>query len=199
MIDDSHVWKNRLRRGRAVLRHKLRDATRDSARTEAALVEIEAFAFLTGYIVRKLIEANKLSDELEAAIMNVVTYPARPGYPLDFLSAHKIDRGYDLTAPRQKAMGVKNLCNLLVHSFVFMPAADERGTGWTGFFLNSDHTKNKELSFIAREDFELLVDEVLKDDIVTLHVDRIRNRVRKSRVGEGEAPPRISLNASLAD
>jgi hypothetical protein len=196
MIDDSHAWKNRLRSGRAILRRKLRDATRHPARAEAAFVEVEAFAFLTGYIVRKLIEAKKLSDELEAAVMNVVSYPARPEYPLDFLSAHKIDRGYDLTAPSQKAVGLRGLCNLLVHSFVFMPAADEGGTGWTGFFLNSDRTKDKELVFIAREDFDLLVDEVVRDDVVTMHVDRIRNRVKKSRVGVGQAVPRISLNAN---
>src|SRR6266516_624585 len=101
MIDDSHVWKDRVRRGRTTLRRKLRDATRDPAKAEAAFVEVEAFAFLTGYIVRKLIEAKKLSDELETANMNVITYPARSEYPLDFLSAHKIDSGYDLAPPRQ--------------------------------------------------------------------------------------------------
>jgi SOS response regulatory protein OraA/RecX len=78
MIDDSYVWKNRLRTGRAILRRKLRRAKVDPARVDAAFVEIEAFAFLTGYIIRKLLEAKKLSDELEAAIMNVVTYPAAP-------------------------------------------------------------------------------------------------------------------------
>lgn len=199
MIDDSYVWKNRLRTGRAILRRKLRRAKVDPARVDAAFVEIEAFAFLTGYIIRKLLEAKKLSDELEAAIMNVVTYPARPEYPLDVLSAHKIERGYDLTAPSEKAVGLRDLCNLLVHSFVFMPASDESGTGWTGFFLNSDRTKNRELMFIRREDFDLLVDEVVRDDVVTMHIDRLRSRVKKSRVGEGDAVPAISLNADLND
>lgn len=194
MIDDSHVWKNRLRRTRATLRRRLRDASRDPVRAEVAFVEVEVFAFLTGYIVRKLIEAKRLSDELETAVMNVVTYPARPEYPLDLLSAYKIDRGYDLTAPMQKTIGLRSLCNLLVHSFVFVPAADESGSEWTGFFVNSDHTKNKELVFISREDFDLLVDEVLRDEVVTMEIDRIRNLVKKSRVRNGDAPARISLN-----
>jgi hypothetical protein len=193
MIDDSQVWKDRIRRGRATLRRKLRDAPRDPARAEAAFVEVEPFAFLTGYIVRKLIEAKKLSDELEGAVMNVVAYPARPDYPLDFLSAHEIDRGYDLTAPMPKAIGLRTLCNLLVHSFVFMPATTESGNEWAGFFLNSDHSK-RELVFVARDDFDVLVDEVVEDDIVMMHIDRIQNRVKKSRVGDGGPAPRISLN-----
>jgi hypothetical protein len=89
MIDDSQVWKSRLRRARTTLTRKLRAATRDSKLAEDAFVEVEAFAFLAGYIVRKLIEAKKLSDELESAAMKVVAYPARADYTHDFLSAHK--------------------------------------------------------------------------------------------------------------
>ncbi len=198
MIDDSQVWKNRLRRARTNLRRKLQAAARDSARAEDAFVEVEAFAFLTGYIVRKLIEANKLSDELESAVMKAVAYPARPDYPLDFLSAHKIDRGYDLADPKQREIALRSICNLLVHSFVFMPSTDESGTAWTGFFLNSDRSKNKELVFITREDFDLLVDEVLRDDVVEMHVDRLRGRVTKSRFVRADARSTISLNADSA-
>jgi hypothetical protein len=76
-----------------------------------------------------------------------------------------------------------------------MPATDETGTPWTGFFLNSDRTKNKELMFIAREDFDLLIDEVLTDNIVEMEVDRIRGHVRKSRFERRESKSPISLNA----
>jgi hypothetical protein len=124
-----------------------------------------------------------------------VTFPAQPGYPLDFLNAHKIDRGYDLSAGRDTTIGLKSLCNLLVHSFVFIPATDDRSTGWTGFFLNSDRTRNKELLFIASEDFDVLVDEVIRDDVSTMHVDRIGNSITKSRAVEGEPAVPISLNA----
>jgi hypothetical protein len=196
MIDDSYVWKDRLRRGRATLRRKLREAINDPERAEAAFVEVEAFAFLTGYIVRKLIEARKLSDELEEALLSVTTFPAQPGYRLDFLNAHKIDRGYDLRAGSVATIGLKSFCNLLVHSFVFMPATDDRSAEWTGFFLNSDRTRNKELLFVAREDFDVLVDEVIRDYVSSMHVDRIRNTVTKSRGLDGEPAVRISLNAS---
>jgi hypothetical protein len=95
--------------------------------------------------------------------------------------------------------GLRTICNLLVHSFVFMPASDESGTEWIGFYLNSDRTRRKELLFIAKEDFDVLVDEVIKDGVATLHFDRIRDRVTKSRVGEGDVVPRISLNAAVKD
>jgi len=49
MIDDSYVWKDRLRRGRATLRRKMREAQQDPARAPAAFVEVEAFAFLAAY------------------------------------------------------------------------------------------------------------------------------------------------------
>jgi hypothetical protein len=196
MIDDSYAWKDRLRRGRAVVRRKLRAAAEDPARLEVALIEVEAFVFLTGYIVRKMSEAQKLSDELESATMSVVAYPARPTYPLDFLSAHHIDRGYDLEAPGARSLTLRTLCNLLIHSFVFMTVTDEIGTDWNGFFVNSDRTKGRELLYVARDDFDLLVDEVISDDVVTMRVDRILNRVTKSRVLDGHPVPQISFNAS---
>jgi len=136
-------------------------------------------------IIRKLSEAKKLSDELEAAVISVIAYPAWSDYRLDFLSAHHVEKGYDLASPRKKSLGPKRLCNLLVHSFVFVPTSDEQGTTCTGFFLNSDRTKTKEVLFITWEDFDLLVDEVVGDHIVTMSVDRIRDRVTKSRVADG--------------
>ena len=127
--------------------------------------------------------------------MKVVACPARADYPLDVLSAHKIDRWYDLADPRQREIELRSICNLLVHSFVFIPATDESGTSWTGFFLNSDHTKDKVLLFITREDFDLFVDEILKDDVIEMHADRIGGHVTKSRFAQGEARSTISLNA----
>src|SRR4051812_7333069 len=118
MIEDSYVWKDRLRRSRAILRRKMREADSDPQRAEAAFVELEVFVFLTGYIVRKLIEAVKLSDELEATRLPVMVYSARPSYPLDFMNADKVDRGYDLASGKKETLGLRDVCNLLIHSFV---------------------------------------------------------------------------------
>lgn len=99
-----------------------------------------------------------------------------------------------LGAPGGTQLQVESLCSLLVHNFVFMPATDDCGTGWMGFFLNSDRTRNRELLLIASEDFDLLVDEVIRDHVSTMHVDRIRSGITKSRAVEGEAAVPISLN-----
>jgi len=198
MIDDSYDWKDRVRRARGSLRRKLRRAKVDPGAQDAAFVEVEAFVFLTAYIIRKLVEARKLSDELEKATMSVTSYPANADYRLDFLNAHRIDRGYDFNVGSVKTIALGDLCNLIIHSFVFIPATNEEAVEWTGFFVNSDWTKSRELLFVEQEDFNLLVDEVIGDDIVTMHVNRIDNTVQKSRFPEGRSSGPVSLNARQA-
>jgi hypothetical protein len=187
VIDDSNVWKDRLRRERTALKRSLRRSLHDPDQVESALAAIEVFAFLVGYIVRKLIESKKLSDELEGATMEVVAHKRRePDSKLDFLNAHHVERAYDLSAAHKKNLGLRQLCNLLVHSFVFMPAIDQKEV-CAGFYVNSDQTKERELVFVDWADFDLLVSEVVQDDVVAMSVDRVAGRVTRSRV-EGDAP-----------
>jgi hypothetical protein len=49
----------------------LRRAAADPQWIGDAFVAVEVFAFLTGYITRKLLDSQKMSDELEAAVMEV--------------------------------------------------------------------------------------------------------------------------------
>jgi hypothetical protein len=195
VIDDSYVWKDRLRRERAAFRRKQQRALNDPDRVEEAFVAIEVFAFLTGYITRKLIEAKKLSDELEGAAMRVVTYPATD-YKLDFMNAHHVDRGYDFSQPGTETLKLSQLRNMLIHSFVFTPMTDEAGTNCAGFFINTDRTKDAKVILVSLPDFDLLVDEVVHDGIVHMTFDRLAERVTKSRVGRNDPKPRVALNVS---
>jgi hypothetical protein len=197
VIDDSYVWKDRLRRERATVRRKLRQSRVDADCLEQALVAVEVFAFLTGYITRKLFEAKKMSDELESAAMEVVMYPRRNlAYKLDLLNANHLDRAYDFGAPETKTLGVQQLCNMLIHSFVLTPVTDEARRSCEGFLVNSDRTKDEELVFVAWADFDVLVDEVIGDHVVEMRIDRIENQITKSRVPEGYPKPRIALNVA---
>ena len=195
VIDDSYVWKDRLRRERASLKAKMRRAQTNEDLLETAFVGVEVFVFLVGYVTRKLIEAKKISDELEAASMGVDSFPRQePDYKLDYLNAHHIDRAYNLQQPQKKRLRVGQLCNLIIHSFVFMPSTDDDGKTCVGFFVNSDRTKETELLFIDWDDFNVLVDEVISDDIVSSQFDRRADSLTKSRVGPGDPQPVIRLN-----
>lgn len=187
MIDDSWVWKEKLVRDRGGLKRRLRAAAEDEDALEKALVSLESFVFLTGYILRKLAEARKLSDQLERSVMRVTAYPrTHSSYPLDFMNAHRIDRAYDFNSGRQKTLAFRDICNVLVHSFVFMATTDEDGRTATGFLVNSDRLKNVELYFVDLDDFFSLVSQVASDDIVYLHNDRVTGKVVKLRAMPGD-------------
>ena len=56
----------------------------------------------------------------------------------------------------------------------------------------------QEVIYVKRDDFDLLVDEVIRDRIVTMHFDRRDNRVEKSRFPAGQAVAPVSLNVDRA-
>jgi hypothetical protein len=55
------------------------------------------------------------------------------------------DRHYDFTAATSVSLRLRELCSVLVHSFVFMPEMEEDGRTLSGLLFNSDGTKDSVL------------------------------------------------------
>lgn len=187
MIDDSWEWKDELRRDLRSLRRKLSRARLSEQASEEAIVAVEKFALVAAYIIRKLKEAGKLSDELEAeATLPVQAFPrADTSYPVDLMSRHNIDRAYDLRFASHRKLSLDAACNRLIHSFVFTVALEAETP--CGFLFNSDRMKEREVYLVTLDDFLSLVRSVLADDVVSSEFSRITGVHRKSR---GELPTR---------
>ena len=186
MIFESHIWKSELARDlrtvrRYIQRAKSLDRKSNSDDAEAvferAALAIEKFAFTSAFIIRKLSESMKLSDELEATPLPVQVFARiRPNDPMDFLNRHKIKKYYNMKIPRRMFIAPVKLCNALIHSFVFEVALDS-------ILFNSDWTKNRELLQVELKDFFSFIQSVISDDIVAMKVVRggVAPQVLKSR------------------
>lgn len=151
---------------------------------EMALLEVERVVFWSAFSIRKLIEARKLSDEFEAQTVPVLRFPRRePAQLQDQLNAHHIDRHYDLDNSDPTFLTPIELCNQLIHSFVFVPCTDKASRQMTGILFNSDRSRDTSLFHVTWSDFEAIVISAAEDDVVYAAFDRRSNSWVKSRHG----------------
>ena len=184
MIWESNVWKMELKRDITSLKRRLQHAATPSTRgiSDQVLAKIEKFSFTSAFIVRKLMEAKKLSDELEGSVLPVQSFPRiNAGEQIDFMNWYHLDRFYDFANPNAQQVSARDLCNLLVHSMVFSVASEEDERHVTGFLFNSDWSKDTALMEIKLETYFEFIEGVIRDDVVHMSCDRRTGALIKSR------------------
>lgn len=147
MIYESGPWKDRLLRDAKCLRELMR-ATRSPLRRTFA---IEQVLFLSAFSMRKLWEAHKLSTSWGQRSILCRQYKLKAAVPTIF-SRHDIDKLYDLDAPVKGTIKAPELCNLLVHSFIFAPHFKRSGA-LAGVFFASDRSRRNQLIRIGARDY----------------------------------------------
>lgn len=156
MIWESGPWKDLL----------LNDATlleRWSARasvTERRSMLIERKVFLAAYTIRKLYESQKLSTSFRSRSIRCRTYPAIS----DRITRHSVglDDLYDLYRPEERVIAVRDLIDLIIHSFVFSEFLREDLTV-RGFLVTSDKKRYDRLWFVEMKAFIGLMRQVGSD------------------------------------
>ena len=169
MIWNSGPWKDELERIGTDL-----DRRRAQRRwTDRSLAIVERSVMVGFYMVRKLMEARKLSDNYAASRLRLRCHP-RSGPIPDPLNWHQLDRFYDLevTSPAERDVGF--VCNQVVHSFVFVVSADRRGL--EGFFVASDRARSGQLYFMSAESAVSVLLGAARDDASSWQGVRGRNR-----------------------
>jgi hypothetical protein len=142
MIWESSYWKEPLLDAATWLRRvRFRENT-----SEKTLVRIEKEIFLGFYSVRKLLETIKVSDATKKQQYELTWHQNIK--PVDWLNNHKINDLYDLQASSQESCDIGFICNLFIHSYVFVIAGEDK---LDGIYVASDRTKNKKLYFISIE------------------------------------------------
>lgn len=145
MIWESHYWKDEL----------LAIATRLNRRRwasagELTIVRIEQDIMIGFYIVRKLIEAKKITNELAGRSIDIVGHPCiRP--PVTLMNWHKIDELYNLKTSQRERIKLLQLANMIIHSYVFITDTDDRG-GLSGIYVNSDYSRNRKIYYLPIKD-----------------------------------------------
>ena len=157
MIYDSVWWK------RDLLSIKKGYGSRSKNRrwTDKRLATLEKDIFIGFYIIRKLIEAKKLSDDVENFSIQVKSYPLLPGKSVDRRSKRRWDTLFDLTSPASKNVKLAFVCNQVIHSYIYTPIF-ESGMP-VSFVFCSDWERNRNLFEMNFDVFLSTLEKVGKD------------------------------------
>jgi hypothetical protein len=167
MIWDSEPWKRELARLAARLRRHAKQGWTEDTSTFV----LERDLFYAAYVVRKLMEACKLSDEVEALHTSAVEHEPTTRGP-DLMNWHHFDRMFDLSKGAQRSIGWKEFCNQFIHSFIFSPVVDDNTFAIVGVFVASEFQKKRSLLYFELADVISLFRTLSRDDIATFQYER---------------------------
>ncbi len=158
MIDDSNHWKVHLHCEIASLKSILHEDETESEHYDA----IEMYAFTTAFIIRKLADSKRLSIEATYADISVSKFPRRR-YDLTDEDLAPMSKLYNFGKGRKCRVGLRDLCNELIHSHDFMVTTNEAGRQWTIWFASDSH-RNERCIAISLTRFVRLTAFVVSDD-----------------------------------
>lgn len=174
MILESWVWKKELKK-------ELRKFTKlinsdknvyikndyDDEEYDLFNLKVKKFFFTSFFIIRKLLEAKKLSNSICKFNLHCFAYPKIPRPPilLDYYGhACDIYRNYDINNPKNVTLSIKDLCNIFVHSYIFSPCIEESSFNY--ILINSTKTKNKYCYLINIDILFRLIQSITNDNVV---------------------------------
>lgn len=139
MIYESHYWKESLLKSANWLSNlRLSENSREST-----YVKLEKELMLGFYSVRKLIETIKISDSTKSLKFDIHWYKNKK--VVNWLNHLYIHENYDLNKSNYEQRNIEFICNLFVHSFVFVVS----GAGkLDGVYVATDRQKNKKVYFV---------------------------------------------------
>ncbi len=139
--------------------------------SDTSCATVEQDIFISAYGIRKLIDAGKISDEVESSSLRASTHQPS-GRAVDIMNWNKIDKLYDLSSNGETNTSLREFCNQVIHSFVFLLCFDEKNGGLSGLFVASDREKERRLLYFNIDLVIEAIARVAEDDIVTAHLAR---------------------------
>ncbi len=131
------------------------------------MAKLEREVFYAAYAVRKLLDAFKISDEIEGLSLTGLEYE-RQNRMIDLGNRDRIDELFDLSCSTECKVALREFCNQVIHSFTFVPARQDETNGLAGFFLASDRQKDKSLLYVDIDEVIAALLKVANDDIVRM-------------------------------
>lgn len=165
MILESFTWKKDLRRRKNLLIN-YNTIEKSEGNYESAYTVIEKAIFYSAFIIRKLIDCGgKLSDEAEN--YSIKAYAINPLKPVDLLHRWPEEDSHDWENEKELTVAGKNVCNWLIHSYIFFLVHNENGIV-DSFSVTSDYDRNKILYRIPLNEWIAYMEYVASDDIASL-------------------------------
>lgn len=159
MIWESGPWKEELLRLARTLERR-RFQKRWSPASQACL---EREVFIGFFTVRKLMEAHKLTDAVAEQQVPLTKYRFVPDARVTLRNWHKVDELVLQESATPSRLPLRELCNQLIHSYVFVEVVAE-SNGLDGFFFCSDWSRGKCLYYASVRDVIQVFTSVGLDD-----------------------------------
>ena len=175
MIWESRPWREELCRVADRLNEWRRVVDWDD---ELVAFEIERDVMVSAYAIRKLLEARKLSDSAAESKFRVEAFPLIDRIP-DHMNWHRLDEFYNFERSSSEDLTLEQLCNQLIHSFIFVRIGDADGDdetgyegGLAGFFVASDRARSSRLYRISIDSLVSLLQSVGTEEVVATKMIR---------------------------
>lgn len=170
MIWNSVPWKNHLSKtAKQISRWQAQKRW-----TEASLFRVEKEVFFGFYAIRKLLESKtKISFEARDTQTSVRVYKAK-AKSADLMNWHKLEEIYDFSEGTQKPISLNDLCNSIIHSYVFVAHVEQ---GLNSILFNTERERNSWLLELDAKRLQSIFERIANDDV---------NSIEKTMGEDGE-------------
>lgn len=165
MIHESYPWKMELKKYKKLFL-KYNKAEYLKNYNEKAYASLEMSIFYSAFIIRKLIDCvSKVSDDVDRYVLHVNSI--KPLRTIDRLHNTPSNENFDWVNKANVTIKGKDLCNWLIHSYIFCFEMDENEE-IDGFIVCSDYDRNKQIFLIDIEKWFDYVDFVASDRVTSI-------------------------------
>ena len=167
MIHESFPWKQDLHRRKRLIK-KYNTKEQFEKNSDAAYTVIEKGIFYSAFIIRKLADCKtKLSDKADKYTLQVRAI--KPLIHINALNRWPDEESHDWDNETLLTIQGKDICNWLIHSYIFFTEKDDNSSAPVGsFYVSSDYDRNKYLYRISIGDWLNYMEFIATDYIVAM-------------------------------
>lgn len=191
MIHESYYWKKELLKISKSIKKRIQYNKEWNDKKYAEFEKEIMFGF---YIIRKLLEAKKLTSDFDSLKLKCEVFPNN-GKKLTLMNYHRFDENYDLEKPTIEKRELRFFINQFVHSYIFSPIIsvtdkeveakvnegkltedeiieihENADKELSGIFFNSDNNKNELIFKITIKTVRKLFKKVGKCNITRIEL-----------------------------
>jgi hypothetical protein len=145
MIWESWPWRRELVR----TGERLRRRTRQQRWSDASFSGVERDVMIGAYAARKLLDAKtKVPQAIRDRTVPATAFRARSnsdGSSPDLMNWHQLERWFDFSHGEPTSLKPRDLCNQIIHSWVFVPVVNETTNGLDEIMVSSDRDRQRRL------------------------------------------------------
>jgi hypothetical protein len=148
VAEDANQWKVEL----VTVADRLEAKTKQTRWTDRTGYLIERDFVLSAYAMRKLVDSDVVSEQLTQRQIPVRRYDLS-GKPPDPRRPTDIEESYDFENGRRSSLSVRNLCDEIMHSFVFAFFCGETTDLFDGIYVSAVRNAKKHLYLVLASDY----------------------------------------------